>query len=414
MANPDPLKPAAANRGKLLEALALKVRGVLSIRRMERNLKTRLPWRDTVRAWSHGFSRWSYSLYGLDRNDPRLYFSDWTQFTLFDGINGPHRPAAQQKAIFAKYLEFLGVPSPPVLAVVVRGRIYDAGDLSPTAGWPWLRARLAERPHGVVLKPIKGCEGIGVAFLRKSGSGYQLDGRPQTEEEAAAYVSRLEDFMITEFAVQHEYAARIYPETTNTLRLLTLWDYEADAPFLAQAVHRIGTRRSFPVDNFKMGAGGLSAWIDPGTGELGPAAGKPEAGRVEWHDTHPETGAPIRGCACPAGRRRRAEILRLSALPAVHPLHRLGCGADRGGIPGARAEPRFRDSFCSRPPCPPCRTRGSGALRKTRSGLRALPAGLVTAGNMRKTPGVKKKTRAVARVWGDLASPRGFEPLLAP
>jgi hypothetical protein len=292
----------------------MKIRGFLSLWRMEKNLKARLPWKDTLRAWSHGFSRWTYSMYGLDRNDLHLYISDRTQFTLFDGINGPHRPAAQQKAIFAKYLEFLGAPSPPVLAVVIRGRIYDAGDLSPTAGWTWLRERLAERPHGVVLKPIKGCEGIGVAFLRMCDSGCQLDGRPRTEEEAAAYISGLEDFMITEFSVQHEYASRIYPGTTNTLRLLTLWDYEADAPFLAQAVHRIGTSRSFPVDNFRMGAGGLSAWIDLATGELGPAACKPEMGAVRWHDVHPETGAPIRGVRLPRWQETAADILRLSAL----------------------------------------------------------------------------------------------------
>lgn len=296
----------------------MKIRGFLSLWRMERKLKTRLPWTDTLRAWSHGFSRWTYSMYGLHRNDLRLYISDRTQFTLFDGINGPHRPAAQQKAIFAKYLEFLGVPSPAVLAVVIRGRIYDAVDLSPTAGWPWLRERLEERAPGVVLKPLKGCEGIGVAFLRKDRSGCRLDGLPRTENEAAAYISGLDDFMITEVAIQHEYASRIYPGTTNTLRLLTLWDYDAEAPFLAQAVHRIGTRRSFPVDNFKMGAGGLSAWIDIGTGELGPAACKPDMGDVEWHDTHPETGAPIRGVRLPRWKETTEDILRRAArLPFI-------------------------------------------------------------------------------------------------
>jgi hypothetical protein len=308
----------AWRKNSRLEALAMKIRGFLSLWRMEKKLKTRLPWKDTLRAWSHGFSRWTYSMYGLDRNDLRLYISDRTQFTLLDGINGPHRPAAQQKFIFSKYLDLLGVPSPVVLAVVIRGRILAAGDLSRSLGWPWLRERLEERPHGVVLKPIKGCEGIGVAFLRQSGSGFLLDGQAMAEGEAAAHLSSLDDYMVTEFAVQHEYASRIYPGTTNTLRLLTLWDYEAEAPFLAQAVHRIGTHRSFPVDNFRMGAGGLSAWIDIGTGELGPAACKPETGAVKWHDTHPESGAPIRGVRLPRWQEMTTDILRLSAhLPFI-------------------------------------------------------------------------------------------------
>ena len=318
MPNPDPNKTTIVAPGSRLEKIAMQVRGFLSLWRMERKLKTRLPWKHTFRAWSHGFSRWSYALYGLDRRDPRLYFSDRVQFTLFDRINGPHRPAAQQKFLFARHLDSLGVPSPAVLAVVIRGRLLAAGDLSRPAGWPWLRQRLEERPHGVVLKPIKGCEGTGVTFLRRDGSGFLLDGRALGEEETAASLSRLDDYMVTEFAVQHEYAARIYPRTTNTLRLLTLWDYEAEAPFLAQAVHRIGTSRSFPVDNFKMGAGGLSAWIDPETGELGPGAGKPETGPVEWHECHPETGAPIRGVRLPRWNETVGDILRLSAfLPFI-------------------------------------------------------------------------------------------------
>lgn len=295
----------------------MKIRGFLSLWRMEKKLKARLPWQDTLRAWSHGFSRWTYSMYGLDRNDFRLYISDRTQFTLFDRINGPHRPAAQQKVIFAKYLDFLGAPSPAVLAIVIRGRLYDAANLYPT-DWSWLRERLEERTNGVVLKPIKGCEGIGVAFLRKSGADFQLDGRPLPEGEAAAYIAGLDDFMVTEYVAQHEYADRIYPGTTNTVRLLTLWDYETNVPFLAQAVHRIGTSRSFPVDNFRMGAGGLSAWIDIGTGELGPAAGKAETGAVEWHDAHPETEAPIRGVRLPRWKETTDDVLRLAArLPFI-------------------------------------------------------------------------------------------------
>jgi hypothetical protein len=308
-------------RRSRLRRLGSRLWWMVQFCRVEARSKTRLPLQDTLRAWMHGFFRSSYALFELDRNDPSLYVTERLQSLALARINGPHRPSVRHKVVFSKYLESLGAPSPRIKAVIVKGRVHALDEAGPSGDWPWLRALLAESPHGVVLKPIVGAEGAGIAFLSKQEPAYRLNGCNATEDEVAAVIARLDDYLITEFVVQHDYAARLYPPTTNTVRLLTLWDYEADGPFLAAAVHRIGTTRSFPVDNFKMGAGGLSACIDRATGTLSRAAYRSDAGLVERHECHPETGGPIEGVCIPRWNEVKEQILgfaeRLSFLPFI-------------------------------------------------------------------------------------------------
>ncbi|HVN76550.1 MAG TPA: sugar-transfer associated ATP-grasp domain-containing protein [Thermoanaerobaculaceae bacterium] len=304
-----------------LRRLASGLWWVVQFLRGELRSEARLSLRHTLRAWSLGFSRWTYALFELDRNDPRLYVTDRNQVRALARVNGVHRPPVGHKLIFSRYVESLGVPCPAIWAVVVKGRIHVLNESAPAAGWPWLRAYVAENANGVVLKPIVGAEGLGIAFLRKSGPVYELNGRAATEAEVMAVVARLDDYLVTDFVVQHEYSVRLYPRTTNTIRLLTLWSDETESPFLAAAVHRIGTARSYPVDNFRIGAGGMSARIDLATGRLGRAACRSEAGVVERYERHPETGDRIEGVCIPGWVETTRKVLafaaRLPFLPFI-------------------------------------------------------------------------------------------------
>ena len=318
---PFKIETAPAKRRSRLRRFASRLWWIVQFCQAEARSNTRLPLKHTLRAWAHGFSRSSYALFELDRNDPSLYVTERLQSLALARINGLHRPAVSHKVIFSEYLESLGAPSPRVKAVIIKGRVHALGEAGTSGGWPWLRALLAERAHGVVLKPIVGAEGVGVAFLKKQGPAYQLNGRNATEEQLVAVTAQLDNYLITEFVAQHDYAARLYPPATNTIRLLTLWDDEAGSPFLAAAVHRIGTARSYPVDNFKMGAGGLSARIDLATGTLSRAAYRSDSGVVERHDRHPETGMPIEGICIPHWDEAKEQILgfagQLPFLPFI-------------------------------------------------------------------------------------------------
>ena len=173
--------------------------------RLDIRTKVSLPIRDTFRAWRYGFSRWSYFLYQLNHHDPRLYVNDLVQFLDIDRINGLHRPACNQKVIFSRYIENLGAPCPYIHAVIVGGQIHLlSGD--ETAEIQWLYQLLEEYPPGIVLKPIIGYEGFGVTFLRRVETDYEINGRRATKDDVRNVVEKLDSYLITDFAVQHEYA----------------------------------------------------------------------------------------------------------------------------------------------------------------------------------------------------------------
>ena len=95
-----------------------------------------------------------------------------------------------------------------------------------------------------MIKPALGSKGRSVQIVRS------LD-------DVANYKG--EDAILTAFVIQADYAQAIFPEALNTIRLLMLRGDDG-AALAAAAVHRFGTARSVPVDNFS--AGGLVAKVN--------------------------------------------------------------------------------------------------------------------------------------------------------
>ncbi|MFC6725999.1 sugar-transfer associated ATP-grasp domain-containing protein, partial [Halobium palmae] len=171
---------------------------------------------------------------------------------------------------------------------------------------------LLDRQGVLVLKPTYGYGGDGVFVCRRrSGGDYSVNGESRPRSDVATLVDDLRDYLVWEFVEQASYAERIFPGSVNTLRVLTLWDYEAGEPFVAGAVHRFGSRRSAPVDNWSLG--GLSAEIrDDGTLSEAARWGS-AAGRVDWHAAHPDTEARIEGESVPNWNAVRDRVLEMAA-----------------------------------------------------------------------------------------------------
>ncbi len=257
------------------------------------HLRKRGAWQACIR----GFSPAAHAVYALDRNDPSLYLSDYARSVPSARINGQYNSIINNKLAAWTLLAGSSVPVPLLLAVIEKGRIRPYPPCSRS-----VQVNLGElltQYRRLVLKPVRGLKGIGLLFLERTESGTTLNGHPLTEDALRRTTQTLDEFIVTEFIEQAAYARRLYPQTTNTLRLLTLWDSTINRPFIAAAAQRIGTSRSFPVDNWKGGRGGLSASVNPVTGELGRASSMGADGRVAWCDSHPETGARITGEVVP-------------------------------------------------------------------------------------------------------------------
>ena len=151
--------------------------------------------------------------------------------------------------------------------------------------------------HGkrLVLKPIEGSHGDGIMLLEKSGKDFIVNEERFESSKFSERIAGFSNYIVTEFIHQSDFSARLFPKTVNTIRVITCWDYEQDTPFIAQAVQRIGTSFSYPVDNFKAGYGGLVAPVDLETGMLGKAVQSSINAKISRHSRHPEIDSPIEG-----------------------------------------------------------------------------------------------------------------------
>lgn len=271
------------------------------------------PWGDRLRAWPRGFSVATWRLFGLDQRDPRDFAGDLALVLRATRINGFWNPIVGNKLVLSYVAQAVGVPCPPVLGCIVRGRPHPfvgqaaAGPLDILAGW-------SEGAEGLVFRPHWSGGGEGVFFVDRQGDQWRINGHPADPVELRQLVGELDRYLVTRRLEQAGYARQIYPRTANTLRVLTLRD---DAgPFVAAAVHRFGSSRSFPVDNFHQGQGGLCAAVDRGSGVMGKAVTTDAAGRPVLHTHHPETAARIEGVQVSHYQEAIAGLLRLcEALP---------------------------------------------------------------------------------------------------
>jgi hypothetical protein len=173
--------------------------------------------------------------------------------------------------------------------------------------------------NSVVIKPHTGGGGSGILVIDAGTDGLQLNGSDITRDQLQARLKKINMVIIQEKIQQADYSRAIYPGSINTIRALTIWDRDADRPFLAVAVHRFGAKATGTVDNWTQG--GLTASIDLESGQLSAAATPGDGGAVKWHDSHPDTGATIRGVIVPQWAGMMEQLLavasRLPFLPYV-------------------------------------------------------------------------------------------------
>jgi len=269
--------------------------------------RQRVPLRLRLAALRHGFSSLHWRLYDLDRNDPGDYLPSFADLDY--GLDSPHRLALRDKLTFALAMERLEVPCPRALAYVERGRVLDLGADEAPGGSPTLAA-LARKHGGVVVKPVSGGAGRGVVLVTCAGETLLANGQPVDDAELARLSAAADGLLVSELVSQGGYAAAIAPRAVNTVRLLTLWD--GDAPFVAAAAHRFGLPRTYPIDNFHGGKGGLSAPIDVETGVLGTAATLDADGALQRLGDHPDSGARIAGTVVPGWDAVVATTLRVA------------------------------------------------------------------------------------------------------
>lgn len=284
---------------------------------LNREYKNRpeMPLSRSLRLYRHGFLSEAVPQYGLTDENRDRYLSHLQRerAKLINGKRGRMNVVHRSKLLFQYVLwPAFADHLPDVYGYVSDGRMLD----TPFAdGYAGIRA-CVDDVGTVVAKPVFGETGQGVFVLDRTADGYAVNGRTVSGPELERLADGFDDYVVTAFAEQAEYARSVSPAATNTLRIMTMIDPETAEPFVAAGVHRFGSRRSAPVDNFSKG--GFVAAFDPEAGRLGEIAEEHEDKSISYHDRHPETGARVAGVEVPAWEAIEDTLLEMAGY--VGPL----------------------------------------------------------------------------------------------
>lgn len=235
----------------------------------------------------------------------------------------------EDKIVFYRYCEGLGLPTPRLYALFFRDATGWAADGRRLEGEDdWCSFFAEGLTDEFVLKPARSSYGIGVDVLVRDGHGF-LDGRgrkrsPAELYDALAVSSPFDAFVLQERLANNPVLERLSgTRTLQTLRLNTLVERGA-APRILLAELKLVVGPEAVVDNLHGGrTGNISAEVSLADGTLAPATrASPQELGVEVFPAHPVTGATIAGEAVPDWE----EACDLVRKASVHfmPLRTLG------------------------------------------------------------------------------------------
>lgn len=255
-----------------------------------------VPFGQRLWGWRHGFTSESTARYGLTPENVHEYVSDTGRYLRTPRINGPFAEALLNKLVFSRLLASYGAPVPRYFCFACGDRLIPMGDRHDMSDADGVIAACMTGERFVV-KPCGGGGGVGVRVISSEEGRLTINGRAVDEGEFRAFVGGLSHSLICEFVVQHEYASAIFPHSTNSIRILSMWDYEKNTPFLPFAGQRFGRTTSIPTDNISQG--GIPAQVDVATGVMASASLAQRGKTNVWLDEHPDTNARIKGVLVP-------------------------------------------------------------------------------------------------------------------
>ena len=194
------------------------------------------------------------------------------------------------KLAFATFYSRNGLRVVPVFAAFRAGlRVGNVGDGTLPEG------------QDLFVKMIEGRGGVGAErwIAQPHGRYRNSRGEECTAEDLVSRtleLSKQDDCLIQARVVNDPAIVDLTPGALSTVRLLTILNEQGE-PEAVNAAFRMAISKTSPVDNFH--AGGIAAPVDMATGTLGAATGLGLGGDFRWHETHPLTGAQIRGRRLP-------------------------------------------------------------------------------------------------------------------
>lgn len=250
----------------------------------------KLPMLMRLKYYSLGFSKKEIVYYNFPENDYRNYISA-TEREKLEDVNGRFAYILGEKVMLERiWGDFIHVPK--TYSLIMRGHFLDLYDQSDEVD---LIALLKEKGR-LIAKPTRSIGGgHGVISLSYEDGNLYINREKYSEDDFLSKMRSKNNYMISDWIVPHEYARKVFPQTTNTIRIVTVMNHDTNKAEVLMAVQRFGTKESFPVDNGC--SGGVCCFVDIDTGILGYGHDMVHLGQK--YKVHPDTGEALEGLQIP-------------------------------------------------------------------------------------------------------------------
>lgn len=268
----------------------------------------------------NGFGPDAGQLYDFNKYLPQDYLSDYEIFCKAAGISVEYRSMLSDRQVLTDFLS-PWIRLPKVYGRIIEGRLLPASDImyrpdTPGQVFTFLKYLLGMSPTLLVKRARTSGRDDGLRLSLGDEKSLLINGRRINEMKAYRIIDDLEDHIITEYIMQGDYAAAIFPGSCNSIRLLTMAAPKGGRPFFAGCFHRFGTADSAPSD--RLGRGGCIAAIDDKTGQIGRCFMAVNR-ELTWISHHPNTNVQILGTVVPNYQAIKEFILkqhhRISYIP---------------------------------------------------------------------------------------------------
>ena len=256
-------------------------------------IEVKLPFFTKLKYNFLGFNDLQYILFNLKKNDYKEYISTWERLRLED-VNGRFAFFLGEKVMFERMFgKYVNVPH--IHCWVKCGKFINLDDNEAEISI----VKEIQNEGAFIAKPTRSLGGgKKIHELSYAGQSYFIDGNELLEDVFVKECSKLEEYIFTKKLSSHEYSKKIYPYSSNTIRVITTMDNQTNEVDVLLAFHRFGTNRSKFVDNIS--SGGVFAIVDIETGKIGAAKSIFDLDDLsKTYITHPDTGAPIKDVIIP-------------------------------------------------------------------------------------------------------------------
>lgn len=240
----------------------------------------------------HGFSVNDYNIFGHEnmRKNYRDYLSV-KQYNQLHPINGMFTLWIDDKLTVKHVFSRFGEHLPLYYFDIEDGaalRLPDCPDSVKANGYEGI-VELVRQEKKLALKQLLGTYGRGFYRLEYVDGEFYITGKKATEEELIQLLKSLNHYLVTEFITNHEALRNIWPEATNTLRVI-MANVEQE-PVVLRTFIRFGNKKSNGVDNAHSGGGGLMSVVDEDTGKIMFTFTLDAEGYATRITNHPDSGA---------------------------------------------------------------------------------------------------------------------------